>query len=175
MDDLTGDDDIPSYRADPEISRGERVKLSITVKGPAGVSGQVDFERQGSDRSLTARATTMMMVVAVACLAAVTIAVVCKLAEAPSLLLALGAIAAFAGVLIAGTIISFRRDSKRSQPEVTHRPGVPFRSARQARANGNAQALSREAHQNGHGTKKGQKRTTGPQGEPAHPNQRHRV
>jgi hypothetical protein len=58
-----------------------------------------------------------------ACLAAITITVICKLVAAPALLLAIAALAAFASVLIAGTIISFRRDAAtRSHQEGEHDP-----------------------------------------------------
>ena len=62
----------------------------------------------------------MLILVAGACLAAITITVICKLVAAPALLLAIAAPAAFASVLITGTIISFRRDAAvRSRQEVT--------------------------------------------------------
>ena len=62
----------------------------------------------------------MLILVAGACLAAITITVICKLVAAPALLPAIAALAAFVGVLITSTIISFRRDAAaRSRQEVT--------------------------------------------------------
>jgi hypothetical protein len=108
MNDLTGDE-LPSPRADPVIIREEDFDFVLRGKIP-GISGELDLKRRGSDRSPTAKATTMLILVAEACLAAVTIAVICKLVAAPALLLVIAALAAFAAVLITGTIISFHRD-----------------------------------------------------------------
>jgi hypothetical protein len=51
----------------------------------------------------------MLILVAGACLAAITITVICKLVAAPALLLVIAPLAAFVIVLIVGAIISFRR------------------------------------------------------------------
>ena len=156
MNDLTGDE-LPSQRADVEIIREEDFDFVFRGKIP-GFSTELDVKRRGSDRSPTAKATTMLILVAEACLAAITIAVICKLVAAPALLLVIAALAAFASVLITGTIISFRRDgAARSRQEVTSRHLIPNGAARGYEGNGTAQAISREARQNGRGPKKGHK------------------
>ena len=166
MNDLTGDE-LPSPRADPVIIREEDFDFVFRGKIP-GISGELDLKRRGSDRSPTAKATTMLILVAEACLAAVTIAVICKLVAAPALLLLIAALAAFAGVLITGTIISFHRDgSAQAGPGVTSGHLTPDRAARHDEGNGTAQALTRQAHQNGHGTKKGRKGTKDRPGKPS--------
>ena len=84
----------------------EEEDFGFVLKGKIpGISGELGLKRRGSDRSPTARATTVLILVAGACLAAVTITVICKLVAAPALLLAIAALAAFVGVLIVGTII----------------------------------------------------------------------
>jgi hypothetical protein len=99
---------------------GSEEDFDFVLKGRIpGIMGELDLERRGSDRSPTAMATTMLILVAGACLAAVTITVICKLVAAPALLLA---IAAFASVLIAGTIISFRRQTAASPRKVERDP-----------------------------------------------------
>jgi hypothetical protein len=155
MDDLTGDE-IPSWRADPEISREEDFDFVFKAKVP-GFSGELDLKRRGSDRSPTAMATTMLILVAEACLAALTIAGICKLAGAPALLLLIAALAVFAGVMITGTAISFRRGGPQSGPGVMPAHLLPLRPAHHDEGNGTAKALSREAHQNGPGIRKEQK------------------
>jgi hypothetical protein len=143
---LTGNE-LPSPRADPEIIREEDFNFVFRGKVP-GFSGELDLKRRGSDRSPTAKATTMLILVAEACLAAVTIAAICKLVAASALLLAVAALATFAGVLIAGTVISFRRDGAApSRPEVAPGHLTPNWDARPHVGNGTAQALTREAHQ----------------------------
>jgi hypothetical protein len=99
--------------------------FDIVLKGKIpGVSGELDLKRRGSDRAPTAKATTMLILVAGASLAAITITVICKLVAAPALLLAIAALTAFASVLIAGAIISFRRDAAAPVP-----PGGRTRSS----------------------------------------------
>ena len=168
MNDLTGDE-LPSPRADPVIIREETFDFVFRGKIP-GISGELDVKRRGSDRSPAAKATTMLILVAEACLAAVTIAVICRLVNAPAVLLVTAALAAFAGVLTTGTIISFRRDGA-AQPRSGIASGhlTPDRAARHDEGTGTARALTREAHQNGHGTKKGHK---GHQDRPGKPSRR---
>ena len=96
----------------------------------------------------------MLILVAQACLAALTIAGICKLAGAPALLLLIAALAVFAGVMIAGTVISFRRGGPQSGPGVMPAHLLPLRPAHHDEGNGTAEALSREAHQNSHGIRK---------------------
>jgi hypothetical protein len=100
---------------------GSEEDFDFVLRGKIpGISGELDLKRRGSDRSPTAKATAMLILVAGACLAAITITVICKLVVAPALLLAIAALAAFASVLITGTIISFHRDAAaRSGQEVT--------------------------------------------------------
>ena len=164
MHDLTGGE-LPSPRADPVIIREEDFGFVLRGKIP-GISGELDLTRRGPDRSPAAKATTMLILVAEACLAAVTIAVICKLVAAPALLLVTAALAAFAGVLITGTIISFHRDGP-AQAGPGGTPGhlTPDRAARHDE--GNAQALTRQAHQNGHGAKKGHKGNKDRPGKPS--------
>jgi len=91
---------------------GSEEDLSFVLKGKIpGISGELNVETRGTDRSPAAKATTMLILVAGACLAAITITVICKLVAAPTLLSAIAALAAFASVLITSTIISFRRDA----------------------------------------------------------------
>ena len=155
MNDLTGDE-LPSTRADVEILREEDFDFVFRGKIP-GFSTKLDVKRRGSDRSPTAKATTMLILVAEACLAAITIAVICKLVAAPALLLVIAALASFASVLITGTIISFRRDGAGSHQVVTSHHLTPNGAARGGEGNGTARAVSREAHPNGQGPKKGHK------------------
>jgi len=103
-----------------------------------GISGELYLKRRGSARSPTAKATTMLILVAGAGLAAITITVICKLVAAPAILSAIATLAAFASVLINGTIISFRRTpppgSSRRLHSVT-RPGAgPARCGRRPQA-----------------------------------------
>jgi hypothetical protein len=151
MEHLTGDE-IPSSRADPEIRREEDFDFILKTKVP-GFAAELTVKRRGPDRSPTAKATTTLLLVAGACFASVTIAAICELAHSSALLLIIAAFIAFASVMIAGTIISFRRDGSRSGLGVMSRH---LRPARHDEGNGTAQALSREAHQNGHETKEGQ-------------------
>jgi hypothetical protein len=109
---------------------GSEEDFDFVLKGKIpGISGELDLKRRGPDRSPTAKATTMLILVAGACLAAITITVICKLVAAPALLLAIAAPGAFASVLITGTIISFRRDAA-AVPPGPAAPGGPPRSAR---------------------------------------------
>ena len=103
-------------------------------------------------------------------LAAVTIAVICKLVTAPAPLLLTAALAAFAGVLITATIISFHRDSP-APPRPGLTPGhlTPDRAPRHDQGHQTAQALTRHAHQNGHQAKKGH---TGSKDQPPKPSRR---
>jgi hypothetical protein len=165
MDDLTGDE-IPSWRADPEIFREEDFSFAFKAKGP-GFSGELNLNRRGSERSPTAMATTMLILVAEACIAAISIAVICKLAGAPALVLLVAALAGFAGVMIAGTFFSFRRSSPRSGPGILPAHLSPLRPARPNQG-GAAQALSREAHHNGHGA--GKEQTGDKDEQPGSPN-----
>jgi hypothetical protein len=97
--------------------------FDFVLKGKIpGISGELDLKRRGSDRSPAAMATTMLILVVGACLAAITITVICKLVAAPALLLAIAAPAAFASVLIVGTIISFRREAAASSRKVERDP-----------------------------------------------------
>ena len=134
MNDLTGGE-LPSPRADPVIIREEDFAFVLRGKIP-GISAELDLTRRGPDRSPAARATTMLILVAGACLAAVTIAVICKLVTAPAPLLLTAALAAFAGVLITATIISFHRDSP-APPRPGLTPGhlTPDRTARHDQGN----------------------------------------
>jgi hypothetical protein len=150
MSDLTSDSQVPSSRADVEFVR-EKTSIHFTGKAPGGFEAALDVNTDGSGQSPTASAVTMLMLVIGACLAAVTVAVICKLAAAPPLLLVIAALATFVGVLIICTIISFRRDSAaRSRQEATSSHLTPNGVAREVEGNGTAQAISREAHQNGH-------------------------
>jgi hypothetical protein len=102
---------------------GSDEDFDFVLKGKIpGISGELDLKRRGSDRSPAAMATTMLILVAGACLAAITITVICKLVAAPALLLAIAAPAAFASVLIAGTVISFRRETAASSRKVERDP-----------------------------------------------------
>lgn len=149
MRDLTGDE-LPSPRADVEVRR-EKTGIHFKGSAPGGFAAELDVNTDGSGRSPTASAVTMLMLVLGACIAAVTVAVICKLAAAPALLLVIAALAAFAGALITGTIISFRRDgAARSGQEVTSGHLAPNGAAREVEGNGTARVISREAHQNGH-------------------------
>ena len=168
MNDLTGGE-LPSPRADPVIIREEDFGFVLRGKIP-GISAELDLTRRGPDRSPAARATTMLILVAGACLAAVTIAVICKLVTAPAPLLLTAALAAFAGVLITATIISFHRDSP-APPRPGLTPGhlTPDRAPRHDQGHQTAQALTRHAHQNGHQAKKGH---TGSKDQPPKPSRR---
>jgi hypothetical protein len=116
---------------------GSEEDFGFVLKGKIpGISGELNLKRRGSDRSPAAKATTVLILVAGACLAAITITVICKLVAAPGPLPAIAALAAFASVVITGTIISFRRDAAaRSRQEVT--PGHPSPD-RAGRHGGNA-------------------------------------
>ena len=100
---------------------GSEEDFGFVLKGKIpGISGELNLKRRGSDRSPTAKATTVLILVAAACFAAIVITVICKLVAAPALLSAIAALAAFASVLITGAIICFRRDAAaRSRQEVT--------------------------------------------------------
>jgi hypothetical protein len=76
-----------------------------------GISGKLNLKKRGSDRSPAAKAMTILILIAGACLTAITITVTCKLAAAPTLLLVIAPLVASTSVLIVGTIISFRRDA----------------------------------------------------------------
>jgi hypothetical protein len=71
-------------------------------------------------------------------------------------LLLIAALAVFAGVMITGTAISFRRGGPQSGPGVMPAHLLPLRPAHPDEGNGTAKALSREAHQNGPGIRKEQ-------------------
>ena len=87
---------------------------------------------------------------------------ICKLVAAPALLLVIAALAAFAAVLITGTIISFHRDcSAQAGPGGHVRSPDPGPGCPPDEGNRTARALTRESHQNGHGTKKGRKGNKG--------------
>ena len=102
---------------------GSEEDFGFVLKGKIpGISGELDLKRRGSDRSPTAIATTMLILVAGACLAAITITVICKLVATPALLLAVVAPTAFASVLIVGTIISFRRETAATSRKVERDP-----------------------------------------------------
>ena len=109
---------------DARRNTGSEEHFDFVLKGKIpGISGELDLTRRGSDRSPTAKATTMLILIAGACLAAITITVICKLVAAPAMLPAPAALAAFASVLMAGTIISFRRDAAvRSRQGAEHDP-----------------------------------------------------
>jgi hypothetical protein len=123
---------------------GSEEDFSFVLKGKIpGISGELNLERRGTDRSPAAKATTMLILVAGACLAAITIAVICKLVTAPALLSAIAALAAFASVLITSTIISFRRDATaRSRQEVTP-SHLALDRVRRYGGDGTAQPLTR--------------------------------
>jgi hypothetical protein len=89
---------------------GPEEDFGFVLKGKIPcISGKLNLKRRGSGRSPAAKATTMLILVAGACLAAITITVICKLVAAPALLLVIAPLAAFVIVLIVGAIISFRR------------------------------------------------------------------
>ena len=71
-------------------------------------------------------------------------------------------------MLITGTIISFHRDGPaQAGPGGTSGHLTPDRAARHDQGNGTAQALTRQAHQNGHGAKKGHKGSKDRPGKPS--------
>jgi hypothetical protein len=161
------DSQVPSPRADVEFGR-EKTGIHFKGSAPGGFAAELDVNTDGSGQSPTATAVTMLMLVVGACLAAVTVAGICKLVAVPALLLVIAALAVFAGVLITGTIICFRRDgAARSRQEVTSGHLAPNGAARQVEGNGTARAISREAHQNGHRAGKEHKDNKSQPGKPS--------
>ncbi len=86
----------------------EHTGIDIKGSAPGGFKAEVDVDTDGSGRSPAATAVTMLILVAAACLASLTFAAICSLGHAPALFLVLADPAAFAGVLLPGTIIAFR-------------------------------------------------------------------
>jgi hypothetical protein len=144
MSDLA-DSQFPSPRADVEIVRES---TGIHFKGSApGFAAELDVNTDGSGRSPTATAVTMLILVAAASFASATFAVICGLVHAAALLLVLTALGAFAGVLLTGTIIAFR-PGRRPPPVTGSRHVIPFES------NGSSRARGHKATRNGNGSKK---------------------
>lgn len=146
------DNELPSPRADVEIVR-ERTGIHIKGSAPGGFAAELDVDTDGSGRSPTAKAVTMLILVAAACFASAFFAVICWLAHAPALLLVPAVLAAFAGVLATGTIIAFR-PGRQPPPGIGPPHVIPRRPVIHDDDNGSARARGRKAIQNGNSPRK---------------------
>ena len=149
-----GPGDEPTARADVELGR-EHTGIHIKGSAPGGFAGEIHVTATGSGHSSTAKAMTMLILVAAACLVSFTFAVICWLAHAPALVLALTAVAGFAGVFTAGAIIAFRRGWQ--PPAITgRRPVIVQQRVIQEEDSGSVQARQHKAIQNGNGAPRAQ-------------------
>jgi hypothetical protein len=110
-------------RADVEPVRED---IGIRVKGsaPGGFTAELDVTAAGTGHSPTAKAVTMLILVATACLAAITFSAISWLAHAPALVLVLVAAITFAGVLLTGAIIAFRKGEQPIRPASSPAPAT---------------------------------------------------